>query len=95
MFFVAANLVAVDALPVRAPVNDVEVTDDRPAIVVAELPSEIAVVPTVTDELVRLELPMLVSVLAEPEMVLLVKVWAVLISAMSPEDVPPIVLPST
>ena len=90
-----ANLVAVEALPVRAPTNVVEVTDDRPAIVVAELPSEIAVVPTVTDELVRLELPMFVRVFDDPEIVLLVSVCAVLISAISPEVVPPIVLPKT
>ena len=95
MFFVAANFVAVEALPVRAPVNEVDDTDDRPEIVVAELPNEIAVVPMVTDELVRLELPILVSVLAEPEIVLLVRVCAVLISAISPAVVPPIVLPST
>ena len=46
----AANLVAVLALPVSAPVNPVEVTDVRPAIVVAVPPREIAVDPIVTDE---------------------------------------------
>jgi len=41
--------VAVDALPVRAPVNPVEVTDVNPARVVLEAPSAIAVVPTVIE----------------------------------------------
>ena len=43
-----ANVVAVDALPVNAPVNPVEDTDDKPANVVEEPPNAIAVVPTVT-----------------------------------------------
>ena len=41
---------AVLAFPVRAPVNEVDVTDVRPVIVVALDPSEIAVLPTVTPE---------------------------------------------
>jgi hypothetical protein len=40
--------VAVEALPVNAPTNVVEVTLDRPAMVVAEPPNEIDVEPTVT-----------------------------------------------
>lgn len=95
IFLVAANLVAVEALPVSPPTKVVEVTDVRPARVVDDAPNEIAVVPTVTDELVRLELAIFDNVLVEPEIVLLVNVWAVLISAISPEVVPPIVLPKT
>jgi len=52
-----ASVVAVEALPVtlpvRAPVNPVDVTDVRPARVVDDAPSAIAVVPTVTLELVK------------------------------------------
>ena len=40
--------VAVEALPVRAPTKVVDVTDDNPAIVVADDPNDIAVEPTVT-----------------------------------------------
>ena len=39
---------AVDALPDKAPVNVVAVTEVKPAIVVAAEPREISVVPTVT-----------------------------------------------
>jgi hypothetical protein len=48
MFREVARVVAVDALPVRAPTKVVEVTEERPAIVVAEPPIVIAVLPTVT-----------------------------------------------
>src|SRR5690348_12624883 len=51
-----AALVAVLALPVNAPVNPVEVTEVRPAIVVAVPPKAILVLPMVTDELARLAL---------------------------------------
>jgi len=95
MFLVAANLVAVEALPVSPPTNVVEVTEVRPASVVDDAPSEIAVEPTVTEEFVRLELAIFDNVLVEPEIVLLVNVWAVFVSTISPEDVPPIVLPKT
>ena len=47
IFFAAANFVAVAALPVNAPVNAVEVTEVNPAMVVAEDPKGMAVVPTV------------------------------------------------
>ena len=40
-------------MPVNAPVNPVDVTDTKPAIVVAAAPNAIAVVPTVTELLVR------------------------------------------
>jgi hypothetical protein len=40
--------VAVEALPVRAPTKVVDVTDDNPAMVVADDPNDIAVEPTVT-----------------------------------------------
>jgi len=91
----AANLVAVEALPVSPPTNVVEVTDVRPARVVDDAPNEMAVDPTVTDELVRLELAIFDNVLVEPEIVLLVNVWAGFVSTISPEEVPPIVLPKT
>jgi hypothetical protein len=47
------NVVAVDALPVSAPTNVVELTEVRPSIVVAVAPSEIEVEPTVTALLTR------------------------------------------
>ena len=43
-----ANVVAVDALPVNAPVNPVDVTEVKPAMVVAVPPNVIAVEPIVT-----------------------------------------------
>ena len=67
MFLVAANLVAVDALPVNAPTKVVEVTDESPARVVALAPRLISVVPTVTLELLSAELGMLVRAAPEPE----------------------------
>lgn len=45
--------VAVDALPLSAPVNDVDVTEVSPLSVVLELPKPIAVVPMVTDEFAK------------------------------------------
>lgn len=59
-------LVAVDALPVKAPTNVVDVTEVRPAIVVAELPKLIAVEPTVMLEFVRAPLGMLVRLAPDP-----------------------------
>jgi len=47
------KVVAVDALPVNAPVNPVEVTEVNPANVVDDAPSDIAVVPIVTELLVN------------------------------------------
>jgi len=46
-------VVAVEALPVNAPTNVVDVTEDNPAIVVAEDPKEIEVEPTVIVLLAR------------------------------------------
>jgi hypothetical protein len=46
---VALAVVAVEALPVRAPTNVVEVTEERPAIVVVVLPKEILVLPRVNE----------------------------------------------
>jgi len=61
-------LVAVDALPVNAPTNVVEVTDVNPARVVELAPSDIAVVPIVTELLAKLAL----VIPAVPERLLLV-----------------------
>ena len=69
-----ANVVAVDALPVNAPVNPVEVTDDKPAIVVADEPNEIAVEPIVIELLVKELFPILLNVFEAPLIVLLVSV---------------------
>jgi hypothetical protein len=44
-----ARVVAVEALPVSAPTKVVDVTDDRPAIVVVVLPSEMLVLPRVNE----------------------------------------------
>jgi hypothetical protein len=44
-----ARAVAVEALPVSAPTNVEEVTEERPAIVVVVLPSEMLVLPRVND----------------------------------------------
>ena len=43
------NAVAVLALPVKAPVNPVDVTDVNPARVVEDAPKDIAVVPIVVE----------------------------------------------
>jgi hypothetical protein len=48
-----ARVVAVEALPVSAPVNPVDVTDVNPARVVEEAPNAIAVVPIVVELFVR------------------------------------------
>lgn len=50
------SLVAVSALPVSAPTKEAEVTDVKPARVVEEEPSEIEVVPTVTELFANLAL---------------------------------------
>jgi hypothetical protein len=47
--------VAVEALPVNAPINDVDVTLVKPAKVVDEAPNDIAVVPIVTVLLAKAE----------------------------------------
>ena len=60
-------LVADDALPVSAPMKDVEDTEVSPARVVEEEPSDIAVVPIVTDELVRAPFGIEVSPAPLPE----------------------------
>ena len=54
------------ALPDKAPTNVVDVTEVRPAIVVAEPPRLIAVEPTVMLEFVRAPLGMLVRLAPEP-----------------------------
>jgi hypothetical protein len=61
MFVAVVALVAVLALPVRAPTKVVDVTDVRPAMVVAEAPRAIEVEPTVTVLLVSAPLGMLVK----------------------------------
>jgi hypothetical protein len=50
------TVVALDALPVNAPTNEVEVTEFRPARVVELAPNDIAVEPIVTLELTNLAL---------------------------------------
>ena len=77
MFTVDASLVAVEALPVSAPVNPVEVTDVKPARVVDEAPSAIAVVPIVVVLFVRAAFEIFDNVLVEPDMLLFVKVSVV------------------
>jgi hypothetical protein len=56
--FAVVAVVAVDALPVKAPTNVVEVTLDNPAIVVADDPNDIEVDPTVTALFAKLALVM-------------------------------------
>jgi hypothetical protein len=53
MLLAVARVVAVDALPVRAPTKVVEVTEVRPAMVVAVPPIVIAVLPTVIVSVLR------------------------------------------
>jgi hypothetical protein len=53
--------VAVEALPVNAPTNVVEVTEVRPAIVVADEPNAIAVEPIVVELLVNCAFPIPVT----------------------------------
>ena len=66
--FVAVVAVVADvALPEKAPTKVVDVTEDSPAIVVAEPPKLIAVEPTVMLELVRAELGIEVKPAPEPE----------------------------
>ena len=52
-FVAVVAVVAVLAFPVKAPTKVVDVTDVKPAIVVADPPKLIAVEPTVTLELVK------------------------------------------
>lgn len=66
-FVAFVAVVAVEAFPDSAPVNVVAVTDVRPASVVEEDPKEMAVVPTVIDELVNAPLGMFVRPAPEPE----------------------------
>jgi hypothetical protein len=54
MFLAVCKVVAVEAFPVKAPTKAVDVTDTKPAIVVAELPNDIAVEPTVTELFAKL-----------------------------------------
>ena len=65
-FVAVVAVVALLAFPVKAPTNVVLVTDTRPAIVVADDPNEIAVVPTVTLELLSAELGIDVSPAPDP-----------------------------
>jgi hypothetical protein len=52
--FAVVAVVAVEAFPVKAPTKVVDVTEDKPAIVVAEPPNDIAVEPTVTELFAKL-----------------------------------------
>ena len=81
-----AFVVTVLALPVKAPTNVVDVTEVRPAIVVADEPNDIAVEPTVTDELVKEAFAILLNVLFAPLIVLFVSVCVPLIVAISSSD---------
>ena len=74
MAFVVEKVVAVDALPVNAPVKPVEVTDVNPANVVELAPRAIAVVPTVIELFVKEALAILLSVFDAPLIVLFVNV---------------------
>ena len=83
-------------MPVRAPTNDVDVTEARPVKVVTVAPKATDVLPMVTLELVKLALPMLLNVLLEPEIVLLVsvcvlsKVTTVFCALPSPNESTPV-----
>ena len=68
------SVVAVDALPVKAPTNVVDVTELNPAKVVTVAPRETEVEPIVTALFVSDALAMLLNVLEEPLIVLLVNV---------------------
>ena len=59
-------LVAVLALPVKAPTKVVDVTETKPAMVVADEPKLIVVEPTVMLEFVNAELGILVKPAPEP-----------------------------
>ena len=59
MFLAVAKVVAVEALPVKAPVNPVDVTDVKPAIVVLLAPNDVEVLPIVIAEFVKLALEIL------------------------------------
>ena len=61
-----ASVVAVDALPVKAPVNPVEVTEVKPAIVVEVAPNAVDVEPIVIELLVNCAFPIPVTC-EEPE----------------------------
>ena len=65
-FVAVVVVVAVSALPVKAPTNDVEVTELNPARVVAVLPKEIFVEPIVTLELVKAPLGIEVKLAPDP-----------------------------
>jgi hypothetical protein len=66
-FVAVLALVAELALPVKAPTKVVDVTDVKPAIVVADEPKLIAVDPTVMLEFVKAELGIDVKPAPEPE----------------------------
>lgn len=65
-FVAVVAVVAVFAFPFKAPTNVVDVTEDKPAIVVAVPPKLIAVEPTVMLELFSALLGMLVKEAPEP-----------------------------
>ncbi len=77
MLRAVARVVAVDALPVRAPTNAVEVTEVSPAKVVTVAPRLTSVEPIVTLLFVREALPTFDSVFDAPLIVLLVNVSVV------------------
>ena len=66
VFVADVALVAVDAFPDKAPTNVVDVTEVRPAKVVAVAPKAMVVDPTVTLELTKAPLGMLVRLAPEP-----------------------------
>jgi hypothetical protein len=65
-FVAVVALVAVEALPVKAPTKVVDVTEVRPTNVVTVAPKATAVEPIVTLELTNAELGMLVRLAPEP-----------------------------
>ena len=64
-----AKVVAVEALPVKAPVNPVDVTDVKPAIVVLLAPNAVEVLPIVIDELTKFELATVADAMSVPVIV--------------------------
>ena len=65
-FVAVVALVAVEALPLKEPTKVVDVTELKPAKVVAVAPKLIEVEPTVTLELTKAEFGMLVRLAPEP-----------------------------
>jgi len=64
-----AKVVAVDALPVKAPTNVVDVTDVKPAIVVLLAPNDVEVVPIVIAELTKFALATVADAMSVPVIV--------------------------